>query len=197
MSAITSTVTAITEMVQGQLEAVPFDPLIGQPTRHSVRQLIDELAGFTSHFSSSHWGGRHGYLSLVLFDAEMRLVTGDAALDCSRLPLPAHINTRITDATVGHALLQLKEEHKVECQEYTFQTVLYAISVKAIVADVDDQYVEELSEDYIGYKNQTIATMITHLQTCFVITNKEKLDMKALFYAPWSGTPNTHITTFA
>ena len=28
--------------------------------------------------------------------------------------------------------------------------------------------------------------MITHLQTWFVITNKEKLDTKALFYAPWS-----------
>ena len=39
--------------------------------------------------------------------------------------------------------------------------------------------------------------MITHLQTWFVIMNKEKLDMKALFYAPWSETPNTHITTFA
>ena len=48
-------------------------------------------------------------------------------------------------------------------QDYTLQTVLGAIGVKAIVATVDDQYVKELSEDYIGYKNQTIATMITHL----------------------------------
>ena len=80
----------------------------------------------------------------------MRLVIGDAALDCARLPLPARINAQITDATVGRALLQLQEEHKVEWQEYTFQTVLGAIGVKAIVAAVDDQYVEELSEDYIG-----------------------------------------------
>ena len=85
----------------------------------------------------------------------------------------------------------------MEWQEYTFQTVLDAIGVESIVAVVDDQYVEELSEDYIGYKNQTIATMITHLQTWFVITNKEKLNMKALFYALWIDTPNTHITTFA
>ena len=85
----------------------------------------------------------------------------------------------------------------MEWQEYTFQTVLDAIGVKAIVAAVDDQYVGELLEDYIGYKNQTIATMITHLQTWFVITNKDKLNVKALFYAPCSETPNTHITTFA
>ena len=102
-------VTAITEMVQGRLEAVPFDPLIGQPTWHSVRHLINQLAGFISHFSSSHWGGGHGYLSLVLSDSEMRLVTGDAALDCSCLPLPARINARITYATVGRDLLQLQE----------------------------------------------------------------------------------------
>ena len=108
MSTLTSTVTAITEMVRGKLEAVPFDPLIGQPTRHSVCHLIDQLAGFTSHFSSSHWGGHHGYLSLVLSNAEMRLVMGDAALDCARLPLPARINAQITDATVGRALLQLQ-----------------------------------------------------------------------------------------
>ena len=107
MSALTSTVTAITKMVRGRLDAVPFDPLIGQPTRHSVRHLIDQLAGFTSHFSSSHWGGRHGYLTFVLSEAEMRLVTGDADLDCARLPLPARTNAQITDATVGRALLQL------------------------------------------------------------------------------------------
>ena len=84
----------------------------------------------------------------------MRLVTGDDALDCARLLLPARINAQITDATVGHALLQLQEEHKVEFQEYTFQTVLDAIGVKDIVAAVDNQYVEELSEDYIGYKTK-------------------------------------------
>ena len=72
----------------------------------------------------------------------------------------------------------------MEWQEYTFQTVLDEIGVDAIVAAVDDQFVEELSEDYIGYNNQTIAIMITHLQTGFVITNKEKLNMKARFYAP-------------
>ena len=75
----------------------------------------------------------------------MRLVMGDVALDCLRLPLPARINSRITDATVGRALLQLQEEHKVEWKEYTFQTVLDAISVEAIVDAVDDQYVKELS----------------------------------------------------
>ena len=116
MSALTSTMTAITEIVRGQLNAVPFGPLIGQPNRHYVRHIIDQLTGFTSHFSSSHWWGRHGYLTFVLSEAEMRLVTGDATLDYARLPLTARINVKITDATVCRALLQLQEEHKVVWQ---------------------------------------------------------------------------------
>ena len=37
--------------------------------------------------------------------------------------------------------------------------------VEAIVAADDAQYVEELEEDYVGYKNQTIKMMIAQLQT--------------------------------
>ena len=49
----------------------------------------------------------------------------------------------------------------------------------------------------MGYKNATIKTMVTHLRTWFVITNAEKIAIKAAFHAPWSDTPNDHITTFA
>ena len=40
-----------------------------------------------------------------------------------------------------------------------------AVSVEAIVAAVDAQYVEELEEDYVGYKNVNIKTMVEQLQT--------------------------------
>ena len=57
MSATTSTLTSVTELVSARLEVAPLEQLIGQPTQKSVRQLIDELAVFASHFSSSKWGG--------------------------------------------------------------------------------------------------------------------------------------------
>ena len=37
------------------------------------------------------------------------------------------------------------------------------VAVKAIIAAADAQYVKELEEDYIGYKNQTIKTMVTQI----------------------------------
>ena len=65
------------------------------------------------------------------------------------------------------------------------------------VAAVDAQYGEELTEDYVGYKNQTIKKMVTQLRTWYVITTKEKLDIKSNFLAPCSDTPDAHVTTFA
>ena len=71
------------------------------------------------------------------------------------------------------------------------------MAVEAIVAAFDMQYLKELKEEYLGYKNQTIKTMVTQLSTWYDITTKEKLAMKTHFLTPWSDTPEAHITTFA
>ena len=70
-----------------------------------------------------------------------------------------------------------------------------SVAVKAIDLAVDAQYVEELKEEYVGYANQTINTMFTQIYTWYVITTKDNLDIKALFLAPWSDTPEAHIIT--
>ena len=41
----------------------------------------------------------------------------------------------------------------MEWQEYPFQEVVDSVAVESIVAAGDAQYVEELKEDYVGYKN--------------------------------------------
>ena len=49
MAVITTTMTAITKMVRGRMEAVPLNEIVGQPTLNSVQQLIDQIATFASH----------------------------------------------------------------------------------------------------------------------------------------------------
>ena len=71
------------------------------------------------------------------------------------------------------------------------------MAVEAIVTAADTQYVEDLEEDYVSYKTQTIKTIIKKLQTWYVIMTKEKLAIKAHFLVPWSDTPGVHVTTFA
>ena len=71
------------------------------------------------------------------------------------------------------------------------------VAVKAIVTAVNEKYVKELEEDYVGYKNKIIKTLVTQLRTWYVITNKEKMAIKSHFLAPWSDTPEAHVATFA
>ena len=72
-----------------------------------------------------------------------------------------------------------------------------SVAVEAIVAAIDAKYVGELKEDYVGYKNHTIKTLVTHISTWYVITTKDKPDIRVHFLAPWSDTPEAHVTSFA
>ena len=38
-------------------------------------------------------------------------------------------------------------------------------------------------------------TLLAHVRTWSVITNSDLMDIKAIFYAPWSDFPNQHIKT--
>ena len=81
--------------------------------------------------------------------------------------------------------------------EYHFQMVIDAVAVKAIVDAINEQYINELKEDYVGYNNHRIKTMLLQLRTWFVITKSEKVSIKAHFHTLCSNTPNSHITTFS
>ena len=132
-------------------------------------------------FSATKWGDKHSFLPLVLPEAKTRLASRDKNLNCKRLAKPELLNPKIEDDTKGHRLLQLKEDQKVECQEYTFQEVVDSVAVESTVAAVETKYVKE---------------MVTQLQTWYVITTKEKLVIKSHFLTPWSDTTESHIKTF-
>ena len=102
----------------------------------------------------------------------MRLASGDKNLDFKRLKNPELFKPIIEDDTKGRKLLQLQENQKFDWQKYTFQEVVESVAVESIVAAINAQCVEDLEEDYFGYKNQTIKMMITQIRTWYVITTK-------------------------
>ena len=141
---ITSTVTAITEMVRGRMEAVPLNAIVGQSTLNSVRHLVGQIAAFTRHFDTTEWGGNHGPLPLVPTKTKMCLAAGIQDLEYGHIKSTELLNPKIEDDTKGCDILQLQEDHKVNCQKYTFQEVIDAVVVKAIVAAIDEQYMEHI-----------------------------------------------------
>jgi hypothetical protein len=80
-------------------------------------------------------------------------------------------------------------------KEFKLQEAVTTIGVQCIYS-IEEQNIEELSEDYFGYANQTIKTLLTHLRTkwCKVIT-KEHTDATEVFYQAWVPS-TTHIITF-
>ena len=95
------TVTAITEMVKGRMEAVPIDAIVRQPTLHSMRHLVEQIKIFASHVATTKWGGKHGFLPLVLSKAKMQPAAGNINLDCKRLKKLELLNPTIEDSTQG------------------------------------------------------------------------------------------------
>ena len=114
MAEITATVTAITKMMIGHMEAVPLDAIVLQPILNSVRHLVEQFANFASHLETTKWGDKHGFPPLVLSEDKMRLAAGYNNLDCKWLAKPNLLNPRIEGDTKGRKLLQLQEDQKVE-----------------------------------------------------------------------------------
>ena len=82
-------------------------------------------------------------------------------------------------------------------REYQMQETVNEIGMENIAEAVDTQYVEQLEKEYIGYSGITIFVMLNHLRTWYNVTNAQQLAGKTGFAAPWSKTPNTHVTTHA
>ena len=105
MASITTTVTAITEMVRGRIAAVLLDAIVGQPTLPAMQKLVEQVFAFASHFHTTVWGGDHGHLAPVLDAPKMRAVTSNPSLDCARLTQPDHVRPKIEQDTKGRDLL--------------------------------------------------------------------------------------------
>ena len=106
MAAIAATVTAIAKMVIGYMGDVLLNSILGQPTLNSMQHLSKQLV---SYFATTKWGGKHGFLPLVLSEAKISLTVGDNNLNCKRLSKPDLLNPKIEDDTKWRKLLQFQE----------------------------------------------------------------------------------------
>jgi hypothetical protein len=74
--------------------------------------------------------------------------------------------------------------------------VVSNIGVQCIIDSIEEQYIEELNEEYFRYANSTIKNVLRHLRTnwCKVMT-RDCTDATEAFYQAW--VPNmTHIIIF-
>jgi hypothetical protein len=80
----------------------------------------------------------------------------------------------IKDDTPQCKLLHLQAETNDLQKAFELQEAVTSIGVQHIIDSIEEQYVKELNEDYFGYANQTIKSLLAQLCTnwCKVMTKK-------------------------
>ena len=178
------------------MSAKPLDIIVGQPTTESMDRMTEQMAQMVAPVKTTAWGGLHGSLALILEDADYEIVTRGVITATNRVNQPPAVHPNIDDQTTQRELLRLQAETKNLQTAFELQEAVTNIGVQRIIDSVEEQYVEELNEDYFGYANQTIKSVLAHLRTkwCKVMT-KERTDATDAFYHTWVPS-TTHVITF-
>jgi hypothetical protein len=155
------------------------------------------MAQMVAPVKTTTWHGLYGSLALVLDDAGYAMVTKNIVTLSAPLTKPSTtINPKINVLSTPYRILTLQEGMKTLQKEFKLQEAVTAIRLQRIINSVKEQYTKKLNEDYFGYANQTIKTLLTHLHTnwCKVMT-KEHTNVTEVFYQAWIPL-TTHIITF-
>jgi hypothetical protein len=177
------------------MAAKPLDTIVGQPTTESMDRMTEQMAQMVAPVKTTAWGRFHGSLALVFDEVDYPTITRWAVTSTACLVQPPAVNPAIEDDTPQHELLRLQADMKNLQKAFNLQEAITDIGVQCIIDSVEEQYVEELNEDYFGYANQTIKSLLKHLCTnwCKVMT-KECTDATEAFYHTWVPS-STHVIT--
>ena len=119
--------------------------------------------------NTADWAaGKFGCLPLALEDDDLKIATNSAFVSNARLPEPAKIHPDIQDDTGKIDLLRLTNEQDERWDAYHIQEDVTEIGIAMLVVNVEDQYLIELNEQYVGFRNQTLLTILKHLTKTWV-----------------------------
>jgi hypothetical protein len=135
------------------MAAKPLNTIVGQPTTKSMDRMTEQMAQMVAPVKTTAWGRFHGSLALVLDDAGYATVTRRAVTSTNCLVQPPAVNTAIKGNTPQRKLLCLQADMKNLQKAFDLQEAVTNIGVQRIIDCIEEQYVEELNEDYIGYAN--------------------------------------------
>ena len=78
---------------------------------------------------------------------------------------PAHVDMRINGNSSNFERLKWTRDNDVLIREHNTQADVDDELVEHIVAAVDEQYIDELKKDYVGYADETAKSLLAHVKT--------------------------------
>ena len=161
-------------------------PIVGKPTYATLKTLKDQLKANAASISTTLGGGNHGYLGLILSPATYATISPTAFIEPAypgqHPAIPAGTNAANSSAIIGRHT----EDTRQWCK---FKNVTTALKNQLLNA-VEDIYVRALRDRHVGYMNQSICNLLTHLfENYGNITQLELEDNDTKMRALWD--PNS------
>ena len=181
---MTSTVLSIEDFTN----AFPnhLTPIVSEPTYQTLKELKDQLKANAASIPTTLGGGNHGYLGLILSPAAYATISPTAfvkpAYPGQHPAIPAGTNAANTSAIIRRHTEDMRQWRE-------FKNVSSALKNQLLGA-VDDIYIRALRDCHVGYMNQSIRNLLTHLFSNYGnITQLELEDNDTKMRALWD--PNS------
>ena len=183
--------------VQTKFDRTTIDKIIGQPTTTAVDKLELQLGRCLAGIRTDQWGGNYGHLPLLIDEAKLQTLTGDPTSTVDKMDKPGNLPDTLTGTTSAIVKTRLLAQHRVDQTNYTTMLVVEEVAVQKMCTElIDAMYVEEMEDEYMGYKNKTIKDVIQHLRTEWcAVTTLEKDEALKQFAVPWNRGVE-HITAY-
>ena len=161
-------------------------PIRGEPTHRALKRLKTELQANASLIESELGGGDHGYLGLVLSDAEYASVPGTIPFVPPQFPPVLIIPNNATQVEA----LQLREDHNEAKAAFNqCRDVKHAL-LRYIQDAIEERYVEALVDEHTNLITMDIPDVLTYLfNTYGTVISGEVMDKDAeVMFTTWQPT---------
>ena len=131
----------------------------GKLTFKTLHKLRNEIKANAKSVYSNLGGGAHGYLRLVITDAQY------AVISPNNLVYPTHSGTLIIpDGTITHVKFNMQIAYTKEMRMFREVTGVEKALVQQIFGTVEEAYLADNRNRTTDSINDTVAGIITHLQ---------------------------------
>ena len=91
------------------------------------------------------------------------IATKNALTSNERLPEPANVHADITHENGPKDILRLTKYHDTVWAVYHVQEAATEVGVSMLGTNVEAQYLVKLNKWYMGFRNQTLLSILVHL----------------------------------
>ena len=164
----------------------------GQPTSHDLTNLEKEIISILANIPTTLGGGNYGHVGVIMDPTDYTTMTGGTSFVNPVNPgiYPAGLAVNAAAGTRARA----EAEHKELVNQFeTFEGVQLGTK-DLILAAVDNEYLNEIEHETLGYLNQTPRQMFEHLLTRGgVLDFADTKDLLADRDGDWNVTENPQI----